>query len=327
MFERFTDRALKVMALSNQEAQLLNHEYIAPEHILLGLIREDYGVGATVLKNLGIDLEFARKKVMDIVPAGPNPVTYYKLPQTPNAKKVIDETIKAARDLSHNYVGTEHLLMGILRTKDNVAVSALESMGLTKDSVRDEIIQILGPAIKEPDKVQPASQSDLVMALARRGHSGQKRSNGQDYINHPISVRNRLINCGIKNKDVLNTALCHDLLEDTSITEEEIRSVAGEIVLEAVKQLTNIDPPGKKRDFATKTKDMLEHAKHYGDIAKMVKLSDRYDNLADAIWEWEPYRVKRYAQAGLALLDAMTPLPEEVTEFAAEAKRFFSCLS
>jgi (p)ppGpp synthase/HD superfamily hydrolase len=185
----------------------------------------------------------------------------------------------------------------------------------------------IGANIKESAKVQFTSQEDLVLLLAKKGHTGQKRSNGSDYINHPVSVRNRLIDFGIENKDVLNTALCHDLLEDTSITEEEIKSVAGEAVLEAVKQLTNIDPPGRKRDFATKTKDMLEHAKHYGDIAKMVKLADRYDNLADAVWEWEPYRVKRYAQAGLALLDVMAPLPEEIAEFSVEARRFFSCLS
>jgi ATP-dependent Clp protease ATP-binding subunit ClpC len=223
MFERFTDRARKVMALSNQEAQMLKHEYIAPEHILLGLIKEGGGVGANVLKNLGIDLFLARKKVMEIVPAGPNPVTYDRLPQTPNAKKVIEETINAARDLGHNYVGTEHILMGILRTEANVAVGVLESMGLTKEAVREEIIRLLGPDIKEPEKIQPASQEDLVMALAKKGHTGQKRSNGSDYINHPISVRNRLIDCGIRNKDVLNAALCHDLLEDTSITEEEIK--------------------------------------------------------------------------------------------------------
>lgn len=327
MFERFTDRARKVMALANQEAQILKHEYITPEHILLGLIKEGGGVAANVLKNLGVDLFVARRKVEELVSSGPSPVTYSKFPQTSNAKKIIEEAINAARDLNHNYVGTEHILMGILRTEANVAVSVLESMGLTKEAVREEIIRLLGPDIKEPEKVQPASQEDLIMALAKKGHAGQKRSNGSDYINHPISVRNRLIDYGIKNKDVLNAALCHDLLEDTSITEEEIKLVAGESVLEAVKQLTNMDPPGKKRDFATKTKDMLEHAKHYGDIAKMVKIADRYDNLADAIWEWEPYRVKRYAQAGLSLLDVITPVPEEITKFASEARRFFSCLS
>lgn len=327
MFERFTDRARKVMALANQESQMLKHEYVAPEHLLLGLVKEGGGVGATALKNLGINLQAVRAKVEELVPPGPNPVTYSKLPQTPNAKKVIEETINAARDLNHNYVGTEHILMGILRTEANIAVGVLESMGLTKEAVRAEIIRILGPDIEEPAKVQPASQEDLVLVLAKRGHYGQKRSNGSDYINHPISVRNRLVACGIRNKDVLNAALCHDLLEDTTITEREIEEIAGVIVLEAVKQLTNNDPLGVRRDFATKTKDMLEHAKHYGDIAKMVKLADRYDNLADAVWEWEPHRVKRYAQAGLALLDAMAPLPEEVSDFAAEARRFFSCLS
>lgn len=169
------------------------------------------------------------------------------------------------------------------------------------------------------------SFQEKIESLAMRGHAGQKRDDGSDYINHPRSVRGRLIRCGIKDNAVLATALFHDLLEDTTITEQEIEEVAGSVVLEAVKQLTNKVPSGTS--FADKTALMLEHASHYNDIAKRVKLADRYDNLADAIWTWKPERVKRYAKAGLQLLDIMEPFPNDVTAFAAEARRFFSCLS
>ena len=112
MFERFTDRARKVMALANQEAQRFNHEYIGTEHILLGLVKEGSGVGANVLKNLDVDLQKVRLEVEKLVKSGPDMVTMGKLPQTPRAKKVIEYAIEEARNLNHNYVGTEHLLLG-----------------------------------------------------------------------------------------------------------------------------------------------------------------------------------------------------------------------
>ena len=115
MFERFTDRARKVMALANQEAQRFNHEYIGTEHILLGLVKEGSGVGANVLKNLDVDLRKVRLEVEKLVKSGPDMVTMGKLPQTPRAKKVIEYAIEEARNLNHNYVGTEHLLLGLLR--------------------------------------------------------------------------------------------------------------------------------------------------------------------------------------------------------------------
>ena len=115
MFERFTDRARKVMALANQEAQRFNHEYIGTEHILLGLVKEGSGVGANVLKNLDVDLRKVRLEVEKLVHSGPDMVTMGKLPQTPRAKKVIEYAIEEARNLNHNYVGTEHLLLGLLR--------------------------------------------------------------------------------------------------------------------------------------------------------------------------------------------------------------------
>ena len=144
MFERFTDRARKVMALANQEAQRFNHEYIGTEHILLGLVKEGSGVGANVLKNLDVDLRKVRLEVEKLVKAGPEMVTMGKLPQTPRAKKVIEYAIEEARSLNHNYVGTEHLLLGLLREHDGVAAQVLMNLGLKLEEVRQEVLNLLG---------------------------------------------------------------------------------------------------------------------------------------------------------------------------------------
>jgi len=144
MFERFTDRARKVMALANQEAQRFNHEYIGTEHILLGLVKEGSGVGANVLKNLDVDLRKVRLEVEKLVKSGPDMVTMGKLPQTPRAKKVIEYAIEEARNLNHNYVGTEHLLLGLLREHDGVAAQVLMNLGLRLEEVREEVLNLLG---------------------------------------------------------------------------------------------------------------------------------------------------------------------------------------
>src|SRR5262252_8271385 len=144
MFERFTDRARKVMALANQEAQRFNHEYIGTEHILLGLVKEGSGVGANVLKNLDVDLRKVRLEVEKLVKSGPDMVTMGMLPQTPRAKKVIEYAIEEARNLNHNYVGTEHLLLGLLREDEGVAAQVLRNLGLKLDDVRDEVLNLLG---------------------------------------------------------------------------------------------------------------------------------------------------------------------------------------
>ena len=144
MFERFTDRARKVMALANQEAQRFNHEYIGTEHILLGLVKEGSGVGANVLKNLDVDLRKVRLEVEKLVKSGPEMVTMGKLPQTPRAKKVIEYAIEEARNLNHNYVGTEHLLLGLLREHDGVAAQVLMNLNLKLEEVREEVLNLLG---------------------------------------------------------------------------------------------------------------------------------------------------------------------------------------
>ncbi len=167
MFERFTDRARKVMALANQEAQRFNHEYIGTEHILLGLVKEGSGVGANVLKNLGVDLRKVRLEVEKLVKSGPDMVTMGKLPQTPRAKKVIEFAIEEARSLNHNYVGTEHLLLGLLREHDGVAAQVLMNLGLKLEEVREEVLNLLGAG------VDAGEEGDTVTSGG--GGEGQRR--------------------------------------------------------------------------------------------------------------------------------------------------------
>ncbi len=159
MFERFTDRARKVMALANQEAQRFNHEYVGTEHILLGLVKEGQGVAANVLQNLSIDLKKIRLEVEKIVKSGPDMVTMGKLPQTPRAKKVIEFAIEEARNLGHNYVGTEHLLLGLLREHDGVAAQVLMNLGLKLDDVRAEVLNILGASVEAEEAEQRSGKS------------------------------------------------------------------------------------------------------------------------------------------------------------------------
>jgi ATP-dependent Clp protease ATP-binding subunit ClpC len=166
MFERFTDRARKVMALANQEAQRFNHEYVGTEHVLLGLVKEGQGVAANVLHNLQVDLKKIRLEVEKIVKSGPAMVTMGKLPQTPRAKKVIEFAIEEARNLGHNYVGTEHLLLGLLREHDGVAAQVLMNLGLKLDEVRAEVLNILGATMEGEGAAAPGAPDE-----ERRGKS------------------------------------------------------------------------------------------------------------------------------------------------------------
>jgi ATP-dependent Clp protease ATP-binding subunit ClpA len=148
MYERFTDRARKVMQLANREAQRFNHEYIGTEHILLGLVAEGSGVAANVLKNLDVDLRKIRLELEQLIKSGPNMVTMGKLPQTPRARKVIEYAMEESRNLGHNYFGTEHLLLGVLREQDGVAAHVLTNLGLKLEEVRGETLNLLGHGLE-----------------------------------------------------------------------------------------------------------------------------------------------------------------------------------
>ena len=157
MYERFTDRARKVMQLANQEAQRFNHEYIGTEHILLGLVKEGSGVAANVLKNLDVDLRKIRMEVEKIVQTGPDMVTMGKLPHTPRAKKVIEYAMEEARNLNHNYVGTEHLLLGLLREQEGVAAQVLLNLSLKLEEVREEVLNLLGHGMDSGESSERAT--------------------------------------------------------------------------------------------------------------------------------------------------------------------------
>lgn len=143
MYERFTDRARKVMQLANQEAQKLNHEYVGTEHLLLGLEREGGGVATRVLQDLGVDMNRIRREVESLVKPGPEMVTMGKLPQTPRVKKAIEAAMEEARDLGHNYVGTDHILLGLLREAEGIAPTVLMNLGVNLDAARTAVRKVL----------------------------------------------------------------------------------------------------------------------------------------------------------------------------------------
>ncbi|MBP9892349.1 MAG: ATP-dependent Clp protease ATP-binding subunit [Planctomycetes bacterium] len=146
MFEQFTERARKVLGLARQEAQKFNHEYIGTEHILLGLILEGSGVAATVLRNMDVDLRKIRLEIEKLVQQGPQVMTApSKLPFTPRAKRVIDLAKEEAQSLNHEHVGTEHLLLGLLRENEGIAAQVLMNLGVRLDEVREEVLELLSP--------------------------------------------------------------------------------------------------------------------------------------------------------------------------------------
>jgi ATP-dependent Clp protease ATP-binding subunit ClpA len=164
VYERFTDRARNVMQFANQEAGRLCHEYIGTEHILLGLVKEGSGVAANVLKNLDVDLRKIRLEVEKLVQSGPEMVTMGKLPQTPRAKKVIEYSMEEARNLNHNYVGTEHILLGLLREQEGVAAQVLMNLGLKLEEVREEVLRILS-CVTHSVTQEPRPSDPLVLAV------------------------------------------------------------------------------------------------------------------------------------------------------------------
>lgn len=150
MFEKFTDRARKTLALANQAAQTHRHEYIGTEHILIGLCKEGGGIAVNALKKLGIKAEKLILDVSGLMKDGPDIVTMGKLPQTPRAKRCVELAIQAARDLNHSYVGTEHLLLGLLDEKDGLAAQVLASNGVTRENITEEILELIGAGTDEP---------------------------------------------------------------------------------------------------------------------------------------------------------------------------------
>ena len=169
MLNRFTQRAQKAILLAQREAKRLNHDYLGTEHILLGLIALGEGVAAQVLQDLGIDLKKVRREVDKTVGTGDNILLVGEVPFTPRAKKVLELAIQEAQDMGHNYVGTEHLLLGLIREEEGVAAKVLEGLGASLELVRGQIINLLGEATPHgaPGKEKRRTKTPTLDAYGR----------------------------------------------------------------------------------------------------------------------------------------------------------------
>jgi len=166
VFQRFSDRARRVVVLAQEEARMLNHNYIGTEHILLGLIQEGEGVAAKALESMGISLEAVRNQVEEIIGRGSSAPTGH-IPFTPRAKKVLELSLREALQLGHNYIGTEHILLGLIREGEGVAAQVLTKLGADLDRVRNQVVQLLTGAAassKEPSEMGDlAPQGNLLL--------------------------------------------------------------------------------------------------------------------------------------------------------------------
>ena len=185
MFERFTDRARRVVVLAQDEAKMLNHNYIGTEHILLGLIHEGEGIAAKALEQMGISLEAVREQVEEVIGHGQTVPTGH-IPFTPRAKKVLELSLREALQMNHSYIGTEHILLGLIREGEGVAASVLIKLGADLNRVRNTVLQLLsGYQGKEPSTAgapegSPAPQSGTVLDQFGRNLTQAARENKLD---------------------------------------------------------------------------------------------------------------------------------------------------
>ncbi|HEX2206333.1 MAG TPA: Clp protease N-terminal domain-containing protein, partial [Longimicrobium sp.] len=168
----FTDRVRKVLAMAREEAIRLQHDYVGTEHILLGLIREGEGVAAAVLNNLNVDLDQVQEKVEESVRRGKATIALGELPYTSRAKKVLEFAMAEARELNHSYVGTEHLLLGLLREEKGIAAEVLGQLGVTLEDARRETLKLLG---SEPSAA-PTASTPTASGATGGGQKGEKKS-------------------------------------------------------------------------------------------------------------------------------------------------------
>ncbi len=182
MFERFTDRARRVVVLAQEEARVLNHDFIGTEHILLGLIREGEGVGAKALESLGISLAAARNQVREIVgPRETSPSGH--IPFTPRAKKALELSLREALELGHDYIGTEHILLGVISVADGVAAQVLTRQGVDVSRVRQQVMELLSS--------YPGPVSQVEGGIVTSGPPPVFRPAGISYVHIPAESPSR----------------------------------------------------------------------------------------------------------------------------------------
>jgi ATP-dependent Clp protease ATP-binding subunit ClpC len=165
MFERFTDRARRAVVLAQEEARLLDHNYIGTEHILLGLLSEGEGIAAQALRSLGIDLDRVRHEVEEIIGRGTSSSVGPNIPFTPRSKKVLELSLRESMLLDHDYIGTEHILLGLVREGEGVAAQVLVKLGAKLDRVRAKVLELLAGGVSESPTRRPASGGAVSEAL------------------------------------------------------------------------------------------------------------------------------------------------------------------
>ncbi|HYI62558.1 MAG TPA: ATP-dependent Clp protease ATP-binding subunit [Acidimicrobiales bacterium] len=293
MFERFTDRARRVVVLAQEEARLLNHNYIGTEHILLGLIHEGEGVAAKALESLGISLEAVRKQVEEIIGQGTQSPSGH-IPFTPRAKKVLELSLREALQLGHNYIGTEHILLGLIREGEGVAAQVLVKLGADLSRVRQQVIQLLsgysGPGGSSggsgPEKAGATSggsgesspSGSLVLDQFGRNLTQLAREKKLD----PVIGREReaervmqVLSRRTKNNPVL---IGEPGVGKTAIVEGLAQSIAGGDVPETItdKQLYTLDLGALvagsryRGDFEERLKKVLKEIRTRGDIILFI---------------------------------------------------------
>ena len=288
MFERFTDRARRVVVLAQEEARLLNHNYIGTEHILLGLIHEGEGVAAKALESLGISLEAVRSQVEEIIGQGGTSPSGH-IPFTPRAKKVLELSLREALQLGHNYIGTEHILLGLIREGEGVAAQVLVKLGADLSRVRQQVIQLLS------GYSGPGPQGEK--AGATTGGSGESSSSGSAVLDQfgrnltqlarekkldPVIGRSRetervmqVLSRRTKNNPVL---IGEPGVGKTAIVEGLAQAIAADNVPETLheKQLYTLDLGALvagsryRGDFEERLKKVLKEIKTRGDIILFI---------------------------------------------------------
>ncbi len=288
MFERFTDRARRVVVLAQEEARLLNHNYIGTEHILLGLIHEGEGVAAKALESLGISLEAVRSQVEEIIGQGGSSPSGH-IPFTPRAKKVLELSLREALQLGHNYIGTEHILLGLIREGEGVAAQVLVKLGADLSRVRQQVIQLLsgysGPGGQEKAGATTGSGSEaggqsgsLVLDQFGRNLTQLARDKKLD----PVIGRARetervmqVLSRRTKNNPVL---IGEPGVGKTAIVEGLAQAIAADSVPETLtgKQLYTLDLGALvagsryRGDFEERLKKVLKEIRTRGDIILFI---------------------------------------------------------
>src|SRR5277367_1412611 len=282
MFERFTDRARRVVVLAQEEARMLNHNYIGTEHILLGLIHEGEGVAAKALESLGISLEAVRQQVEEIIGQGQQAPSGH-IPFTPRAKKVLELSLREALQLGHNYIGTEHILLGLIREGEGVAAQVLVRLGADLNRVRQQVIQLLhGYQGKEPAAAGPPSETapsaSLVLDQFGRNLTAAAREGKLDPVigrEKEIERVMQVLSRRIKNNPVL---VGEPGVGKTAVVEGLAQKIVKGEVPETIKdkQLYTLDLSALvagsryRGDFEERLKKVLKEIRTRGDIILFI---------------------------------------------------------